>query len=194
MKRRVIVPRKYFATVALVVGSLVTWSTVATTQDVPAGGNTRTGSSGPVRLSLEDRFAIQELFARYSQDLDMGTDTVTGKDDLITNVFAPNGIFHDPSLCLIGSTELRKLVDHKSRAKTQQHWPHNIVITEGDGSHAKTHSYVIVFSARGGSPATYRDTLVKIGGRWLFQDREVWRQGAVTRDPRCPTDLEALEP
>jgi hypothetical protein len=178
----------------LVVCSLVTWSVVATSQDAPGGGKKAVGSAGGVALSMEDRFAIQELFARYSQDLDMGTDTLTGKDDLVTNVFAPNGVFHDPSLCLIGSAELRKLVDHKSRAKTSQHWPHNIVFTEGSGNHAKTHSYVIVFSGRGGSPATYHDTLVKIGGKWLIQDREVWRQGAVTRDSRCPTDLEALEP
>ena len=187
-------PRKSFA-VALVVGSIVTWSGVATMQDSPAGAKKPGSSPGSaVTLSMEDRFAIQELFARYSQDLDMGTDTVTGKDDLVTNVFAPNGVFHDPSLCLIGSAELRKLVDHKSHAKNSQHWPNNIVITEGSGNHAKTHSYVIVFSGRGGSPATYHDTLVKIGGKWLIQDREVWRRGEVTRDPRCPTDLEALEP
>jgi hypothetical protein len=188
------VPRQSLAIAALVVASLVTWSAVATSQDASGGGKKAGGSAGAVTLSLEDRFAIQELFARYSQDLDMGTDTLTGKDDLVTNVFAPNGVFHDPSLCLIGSAELRKLVDHKSHAKTQQHWPHNIVITEGSGNHAKTHSYVIVFSGRGASPATYHDTLVKIGGKWLIQDRQVWRQGAVTRDPRCPTDLEALEP
>jgi hypothetical protein len=188
------VPGPYFASVALVAGSLVTWSAVATTQDAATDGRARGGAAGAVRMSFEDRFAIQELFARYSQDLDMGSDTVTGQDDLVTNVFAPNGVFHDPSLCLIGSAELKKLVAHKSHAKTQQHWPHNIVITEGDGNHAKAHSYVIIFSGRGGSPATYHDTLVKIGGKWLFQDREVWRQGAVTRDPRCPTDLDALEP
>ena len=187
-------PRQSFVTVALVVSSLVIWSGVATTQDAPPSGKKPGNTTAGVTLSMEDRFAIQELFARYSQDLDMGTDSVMGKDDLVTNVFAPNGVLHDPSLCLIGSAELRKLVDHKSRAKTQQHWPNNIVITEGSGNHAKTHSYVIVFSGRGGSPATYHDTLVKIGGKWLIQDREVWRQGAVTRDPRCPTDLEALEP
>jgi hypothetical protein len=148
-----------------------------------------------VSLSLQDRFEIHELFARYSQDLDMGTDSVLGQDDLITNVFAPNGMFHDPSLCLIGSAELKTgLVSHASHAKKTQHWPMNIVFTDGSGDHAKTHTYVIVFSGRGGSPATYHDTLVKINGKWLIQDREVWRQGAVTHDPRCPTDLEKLEP
>src|SRR5881396_3198192 len=159
------------------------------------GGNEGANASRKVSLSFQDRLEIQDLFARYSQDLDMGTDSVLGADDLITNVFAPNGIFHDPSLCLVGSAELKAgLVSHKSRAKTQQHWPTNIVFTEGSGDHAKTHSYVIVFSGRGGSPATYHDTLVKIKGKWLIQDREVWRQGAVKHDPRCPTDLEQLEP
>ncbi len=125
----------------------------------------------------------------------MGTNSVLGPDDLVTNVFAPNATFHDPSLCLIGSAELRAgLVSHTSHAKKMQHWPMNIVFTEGSGDHARTHTYVIVFSGRGGSPATYHDTLVKIKGKWLIQDREVWRQGAVKHDPRCPTDLENLEP
>ena len=155
------------------------------------------GANGPhkISLSMQDRFEIHELFARYSQDLDMGTDGVLGPADLTNNVFAPNGMFHDPSLCLIGSAELKAgLVSHPSHAKKMQHWPMNIVFTEGAGDHAKTHTYVIVFNGRGGSPATYHDTLVKIKGKWLIQDREVWRQGAVKQDPRCPTDLEKLEP
>ncbi len=152
-------------------------------------------ASHKVSLSVQDRFEIHELFARYSQDLDMGTGSVLGPDDLVNNVFAPDGVFHDPSLCLIGSAELKKgLVSHTSHAKSQQHWPMNIVFTEGAGDHAKTHTYVIVFSGRGGSPATYHDSLVRIKGKWLIQDREVWRQGAVKHDPRCPTDLETLEP
>jgi hypothetical protein len=45
-----------------------------------------------VSLSLQDRLEIHELFARYSQDLDMATDSVLGQDNLITNVFAPNAM------------------------------------------------------------------------------------------------------
>jgi hypothetical protein len=158
-------------------------------------GSDAAGASHKISLSFQDRFEIHELFARYSQDLDMGTETELGEDDLVTNVFAPNGVFHDPSLCLVGSAELKAgLVSHKSHAKNAQHWPTNIVFIEGSGNHAKTHTYVIVFSGRGASPATYHDTLVKINGKWLIQERHVWRQGAVKHDPRCPTDLDKLEP
>jgi len=159
-----------------------------------AGGDAASVSH-KISLSFQDRFEIHELFARYSQDLDMGTDSELGADDLVANVFAPNGVFHDPSLCLVGSAELKAgLVSHKSHAKNAQHWPTNIVFIEGSGNQAKTHTYVIVFSGRGASPATYHDTLVKINGKWLIQERQVWRQGAVKHDPRCPTDLDKLEP
>jgi len=63
------------------------------------------------------------------------------------------------------------------------------------GHTVKTHTYVIVFNTRGGAPTmgTYHDTLVKTNGKWLIQKREVWRPGEVKKDPRCPTDLNALE-
>ena len=157
----------------------------------PAQGNQSTGASGANTLSWQDRLEIQDLFARYSQALDSGNG-----DELAKNVFAANGIFHDPSLCLVGSEELRKgLANHPSRMRTSQHWPTNIVITEASGNRAKTHSYVIVFNAKGTmTMGTYHDTLVKNGGRWLIEHRQVWRPGPVTRDPRCPADLDALEP
>lgn len=148
--------------------------------------------SAKATLPLEDRFAIHELFARYSQALDMGLG-----DELVTNVFAPNGIFHDPSLCLVGHDELKKgLTSHDSRARMSQHWPNNIVITDVSGNTVKTHTYVIVFNTRGGAPTmgTYHDTLVKTNGKWLIQKREVWRPGEVKKDPRCPTVLDAIEP
>jgi len=156
----------------------------------PAAGQSGSTASANT-LSFQDRFEIHELFARYSQALDMGNG-----EELVKNVFAPNGIFHDPSLCLIGSEELRKgLANHPSRVRTSQHWPNNIVITEGSGNRAKTHSYVIVFGAKGTMTfGTYHDTLVKLGGKWLIEHRQVWRPGPVTRDPRCPTDLDKLEP
>lgn len=156
-----------------------------------AGQARATAGTGPNTLSFQDRFEIQELFARYSQALDMGNG-----EELVKNVFAPNGIFHDPSLCLVGSAELRKgLTNHPSRARTSQHWPHNIVITEASGNRAKAHSYVIVFNAKGTmTMGTYHDTLVKLNGKWLIEHRQVWRPGPVTRDPRCPADLDALEP
>ena len=149
--------------------------------------------SSRVKVSLEDRVAIQDLFARYSQAIDMGNG-----DEMINNVFAPNGTFHDPSLCLVGSAELRaRLTSHPSHAKTSQHWPNNIVITAMSpaGDRASVHSYVFIVNAKGiGTLGTYHDTLVKSGGRWLILDREVYRPGEIKLDPRCPTDLSTIEP
>src|SRR5262245_54432409 len=80
----------------------------------PALGGQSTGASGANTLTWQDRLEIQDLFARYSQALDSGNG-----DELAKNVFAPNGIFHDPSLCLVGSEELRKgLAGHPSRMRT----------------------------------------------------------------------------
>ena len=150
--------------------------------------------SSKVKVSFEDRVAIQDLFARYSQALDMGNHV-----ELVNNVFAPNGTFHDPSLCLVGSEELRKgLTGHASHVKTSQHWPNNVVITEmsAAGDRAKTHTYVLIAHvSRGVSTiGTYTDTLVKIDGRWRILNREVWRPGEIKVDPRCPADLSKIEP
>ena len=182
------------------VAALVLVTTVCACQSAAA----QTGEAGPsssakfdssrVKVSLEDRVAIQDLFARYSQAIDMGNG-----DEMVNNVFAPNGTFHDPSLCLVGSAELRaRLTSHPSHAKTSQHWPNNIVITAMSpaGDRASVHSYVFIVSAsRGiGTLGTYHDTLVKSGGRWLILDREVYRPGEIKLDPRCPTDLSTIEP
>ena len=177
--------------IASVVAAILSTAGLAAAQT--AADAKRTGvMSSKTTLPFEDRFAIHELFARYSQALDMGLG-----EELVTNVFAPDGIFHDPSLCLVGHDELKKgLTTHNSHARTSQHWPNNIVITEVSGNTVKTHTYVIVFNTRGGAPTmgTYHDTLVKTNGKWLIQKREVWRPGEVKKDPRCPTDLTTIEP
>jgi hypothetical protein len=149
--------------------------------------------SSKVKVSLEDRVAIYDLFARYSQSIDMGNG-----DEMVHNVFAPNGIFHDPSLCLVGSDEIRaRLTNHPSHVKTSEHWPNNIVITEMSPSNdrAKVHSYVFLVGPRGiGVVGTYHDTLIKTNGKWLILDREVYRPGEIKLDPRCPVDLSTIEP
>ena len=149
--------------------------------------------SSKVKVSLEDRMAIHDLFARYSQAIDMGNG-----DEMVNNVFAPNGTFHDPSLCLVGSAEIRaRLTNHPSHVKNSEHWPNNIVITEMSpaSDRAKVHSYVFLVGPRGiGAVGTYHDTLVKTRGKWLILDREVYRPGEIKLDPRCPTDLSTIEP
>ena len=159
----------------------------------PAAEDSGRFDSSKVKIALEDRIAIHDLFARYSQAIDMGNAV-----EMINNVFAPNGIFHDPSLCLVGSEELKaRLVSHPSHVKTSQHWPNNIVITEMSpgNDRAKVHSYVFLVGPRGVTTVgTYHDTLVKTRGRWLILDREVYRPGEIKLDPRCPTDLTTIEP
>lgn len=163
-----------------------------------ASGADEHGGGG---LSVQDRLDIQDLYARYSQDLDNGK-----ADDFVTNVFAPDGRFHDPSVCAVGTEELRQLAltfgepfqDHR-----EQHLPYNIVI-QGQGDRATGHAYVSVLGQDpekgldGANPhisvmGTYTDTFVKLNGKWLIQDREVWRPGPITEDPDCPTDIASLE-
>jgi hypothetical protein len=149
--------------------------------------------SSKVKVSIEDRIAIQDLFARYSQAIDSGNG-----NEMVNNVFAPNGVFHDPSLCLVGSAEIReRLTNHPSHVKRSEHWPNNVVITEMSPANdrAKVHSYVFLVGPKGiGAVGTYHDTLVKTKGRWFILDREVYRPGEIKLDPRCPTDLSTIEP
>ena len=152
-------------------------------------------------LSVRDRLDILDLYARYSQDLDNGN-----ADDFVTNVFAPNGVFHDPSNCDVGSDELRQLAltfGKPLQDRHEQHLPYNIVI-QGHGNDATGHAYVSVLSQSldgglgGANPhiavmGTYTDTFVKLNGKWLIQDREVWRLGPITNFPACPTDINSLK-
>ena len=185
------------AVIAVAVVPLTGAGAAAQTAKTAADGHASTASafdSSRVKVSLEDRIAIQDLFARYSQAIDMGN-----ANEMVNNVFAPNGIFHDPSLCLVGSEEIKaRLASHPSHVKTSQHWPNNIVITEMSpaGDRAKVHSYVFLVSPTRGvtTVGTYHDTLVKIRGRWLILDREVYRPGEIKLDPRCPVDLSTIEP
>jgi len=117
------------AVIAVAVVPLTGAGAAAQTAKTAADGHASTASafdSSRVKVSLEDRIAIQDLFARYSQAIDMGN-----ANEMVNNVFAPNGIFHDPSLCLVGSEEIKAgLASHPSHVRTSQHWPNNIVITE----------------------------------------------------------------
>lgn len=159
------------------------------------------GSGG---LTVEDRLDILDLYARYSIDLDGGK-----ADDFATNVFAPDGVFHDPDLCVVGTEELHELAEEHGefqRSHTFQHMPSNILI-EGEGDTATGRAYIALVSQDLGDNSgfgsvaakvvlfgTYTDEFVKIDGQWLFQSREVWRPGEITvDDPRCSTDLESLE-
>jgi len=186
--------------VCLGVAASAAWSRAALTE-VRAAEQSKTDApshpalfdSSKVKVALEDRVAIYDLFARYSQAIDMGNG-----DEMVNNVFAPNGTFHDPSLCLVGSDEIRaRLTNHPSHVKTSEHWPNNIVITDMSpaADRAQVHSYVFLVGPRGlGAVGTYHDTLVKVRGKWLILDREVYRPGEIKIDSRCPADLSTIEP
>ena len=116
------------------------------------------------KVSLADRVAIYDLFARYSQAIDMGNG-----DEMVNNVFAPEGIFHDPSLCPRRQRRIRAgLTNHPSHVRNSEHWPNNIVITEMSpkADRAMVHSYVFLVGPKGvGVVGTYHDTLVKVPGQ-----------------------------
>jgi hypothetical protein len=55
--------------------------------------------SSKVKVSLEDRVAIYDLFARYSQAIDMGNG-----DEMVNNVFAPEGILASSTILAFASS------------------------------------------------------------------------------------------
>ena len=191
---------RYLRTVFLTALITAALAALVTVTGAFGAGDGRAEGQGP-GLSVRDRLDILDLYARYSQDLDNGR-----ADDFVTNVFAPNGTFHDPSNCDVGSDQLRQLAltfGKPLQDRHEQHLPYNIVI-EGHGDHATGHAYVSVLNQNldgglaGANPhiavmGTYTDTFVKLGGKWLIQDREVWRLGPITNFPACPTDINSLQ-
>jgi hypothetical protein len=78
-----------------------------------------TGEGGGEGLSVKDRLDILDLYSRYSQALDNGN-----ADEFATNVFAPNGTFHDPSVCAVGTQQLRELAPQFGEPLQERHEQH----------------------------------------------------------------------
>ena len=130
-------------------------------------------------LSIEDRFAVQDLYARYCACMD------TGDIKGWANSWVEDGVFdsyqyHD------GRAKIEEYGRGYMKRKPEmkwtngQHWNNNIIV-EGDGKTAKGLCYLVVIGKMKDTEelkvcvqAMYRDDLVKLpDGQWKFKRRKL---------------------
>jgi uncharacterized protein (TIGR02246 family) len=149
-------------------------------------------------MTALDYEEIRQLAARYVRAVDFGD------ADAFAACFTPGGSIvlvgqppDFPKAGLIqGTADLRRLCS-ENFAGTQghvRHWNSPPVI-EGDGETATMSSYLAVMRV-GEAPlagvivtAVYWDTLVKVGGRWLFAERQAGYDPLPEHRDAEPTDF-----
>ena len=125
-------------------------------------------------LSIEDRIAIVDLAACYSQAWDYGD------VDAWVQTFTDDGLITDGERCFSGVDELRAFAESNAKGPLRhRHWTNNHVL-DGDGDTA-THSSYIMIVAMDEQPVLaatgiYRDKLRKVRGEWRFERREVTKE------------------
>jgi hypothetical protein len=136
-------------------------------------------------LSPEDRFAIQELFARYAWAID--TSDWKGYADC----FTPDALLGMNDDRYSGWQEIYDYVKgltSRDMWPGSQHYNGQILIESGDGNQCRVRSYsTILFRLRDGTShfrvlGIYEDTCVKVDGRWLFSER-LWERWDPDRVP-----------
>lgn len=129
-------------------------------------------------LGLEDRLAIQDLYARHNAYVDLGD------YERWAGCFTEDGVSHT-SVRTQGRANLvahgrKRLEDRAGEPwKYPLHWNNNLIV-EGDGHAATALCYMmrmVRMKASGEHRAThlgvYQDELVKVDGRWLFKSRKL---------------------
>jgi ketosteroid isomerase-like protein len=145
--------------------------------------------AGP--LTLEDRFAIQDLVARYAWALD------TGDIDALVACFTPDAriveeVFEDPDIWE-GHAGIRRISEHYRGAPNfpgRQHHTSQLLV-DGNTEAADAKSFVFVTECHGEPPyllrfaGYYEDKVVKTGGQWLFSQRTIrlWDGAVLSKFP-----------
>ena len=145
--------------------------------------------AGP--LTVEDRFAIQDLVARYAWALD------TGDIDGLIACFTPDArvveeVFEDPDIWE-GHEGIRRISEHYRNATNfpgRQHHTSQLQV-EGDSEACDARSFVFVTECHGEPPyllrftGYYQDKVIKTGGQWLFKERiiRLWDGEVLKRFP-----------
>lgn len=138
---------------------------------------------------VEDRIAIEALFARYAWTLD------TGDVDGFTALFTPDGVISDPGGRYQGRGPhgvdgFMRLMCANPRFRGRQHWVCHTLF-DGDACRYSALSFAMVTSLHitGATNvdllAYYDDVVVKIDGSWLFEARIIrsWDAELLTRFP-----------
>jgi hypothetical protein len=125
-------------------------------------------------LTAEDRFGLQELFARYAWAID------TADWAGYAAVFVENALLGMNASRYNGRQEIYdyvKALTSDASWPGRQHYNGQILVEEGDGNRCKTRTYgEILYRERDGSChfrsiGFYRDTCVKVDGEWMFEQR-----------------------
>jgi uncharacterized protein (TIGR02246 family) len=134
---------------------------------------------------LENRFAINDLFVRYTTALDRG-DVET-----IVDCFTPDGSLDSPAIgSHSGHAAIRAFAERFARFHERgaqlRHVISNLAV-EIDGDHAQATCYLLNVLTRNGksellAPGRYECELVKSEGKWRFQKRVVILDHEITLD------------
>ncbi len=135
--------------------------------------------------SIEDRFAIQDLFIRYATALD------GGNVDGVVSCFAEGASMESPVVGVkTGLAEIRAFAERFSAFQASgaqlRHILTNFAITV-DGDTARVTCYLVNILTRNGEsrmgpPGRYDCRLVRVNGEWLFQYRLVVLDGVFNMD------------
>lgn len=132
-------------------------------------------------LTPDDREEIRELVARYDFALDLG------EFDAYASCFAPDGAFwvdgFGEGSTVGGRHQGRDALRDFAKLNFEaykghfRHWNNGVQVIEGDGEVAQMQSYMIGITvgmlgeAQILETGMYYDTLRKIDGKWLFEER-----------------------
>jgi ketosteroid isomerase-like protein len=129
--------------------------------------------------SIEDRFAIGELFVRYTTALD------AGEVETVVDCFTADAALESPVIGVIaGHDAIRAFAGRfaaQRAAGTQfRHMVTNIAAEiEAGGGRARASAYLLVLITSDGKsrqlpPGRYECDLIKTGGEWRFNRRVVF--------------------
>jgi hypothetical protein len=153
-------------------------------------------------LSSDDRFAIQDLMARYAWALD------TGDVEALVACFTAEAevveeVFEEPDRWQ-GHEGIRRLAAHYHSSPGFPGRQHHIsqLLIEGDAPECSAKSFAFVTECRGEPPYTlrfagyYEDRVVKREGAWLFLRRTIrlWDGPVLQRFPGRGTAVPRKRP
>jgi hypothetical protein len=120
-------------------------------------------------LTVEDRFAIHELAARYAHAIDFG------EAEAWADCFTPDGSFQSTlQHRVIGREALMAFCRATPPEFKPRHWT-NHWIMDGDGNEATATCYGMLLNAAASDCIVltfrYRDRLRKVDGAWKFVER-----------------------